>query len=237
MNLILFSTGEVSAERVLTLTDERFQHLTSTLCSKAGDTLRIGEINGLMGTAEVLSIDHSSARLALDLREPPPAKLPLTVILALPRPKMMRRIFRTIAELGIGQLHIINSYRVEKSYWQSPALSEEKIRGYLLDGLQQARDTMLPEVHFHRWFKPFAEDQLPGLAAGSVKLIAHPALGKPCPQPLDKNVILAIGPEGGFTPYEVQQFSDCGFEGIHLGPRILKVETAITALTSKLFSS
>lgn len=237
MNLILFSAQELSSDRVLTLTGARFQHLTKTLCSAVGDSLRVGEINGLAGSAEVISIDHHCARLVVDLRDPPPAKLPLNVILALPRPKMIRRIFRTVAELGISQLHIINSYRVEKSYWQTPAIADPKIEAYLIDGLQQARDTVLPEISFHRWFKPFVEDQLPELAADSVKLVAHPQLGTPCPQPLDRKATLAIGPEGGFTPYEVEKFLDCGFQGIHLGPRILKVETAITALTSKLFSS
>ena len=148
---------------------------------------------------------------------------------------MIRRIFRTVAELGVQRLAVINSYKVEKSFWQSPALSPEKVHQYLMDGLQQAKDTVLPEVTFHRLFKPFAEDELPGLSADSLALLAHPGLGDACPHQLNKPVTLAIGPEGGFTPYEVEKLRAIGFEGIHLGDRILKVENALTTLTAKLY--
>jgi hypothetical protein len=57
-----------------------------------------------------------------------PRPLPLTVVLALPRPKMLRRILRALAEVGVKELHLINSYRVEKSYWQSPLLAPTALR-------------------------------------------------------------------------------------------------------------
>lgn len=236
MNLILFFPHELSADNTLLLNDHRYQHLRDTLGVAVGDSVRVGVVNGSLGTAEVLRCDAQAAELTVQLGEQPPAKLPLHIVLALPRPKMIRRIFRTVAELGIPALHIINSYRVDKSYWQSPALSNENIMSYLLDGLQQCRDTVVPEVHFHRLFKPFVEDELPGIAAGSRKLIAHPIANTPCPMAIDEPVILAIGPEGGFIPYEVEKFIEAGFETIHLGQRILKVENAVTALTSRLYS-
>lgn len=236
MNLILFTASELKQGRYLKLSDHRYLHTRDTHRSTVGDRLRVGEINGLMGSAEILNIDAQSVVLDVSLDQDPPAKLPLTVILALPRPKMLRRIFRTVAELGIAELHIINSAKVEKSFWQSPALQADNIEGYLLDGLQQAKDTMLPGIFLHRLFKPFVEDQLPDLAQGTRALIAHPGTTEPCPSEANCPITLAIGPEGGFTDYEVEKFFAAGFQGIHLGQRILRVENAITALSSKLFT-
>ncbi len=236
MNLILFSADELTGDKHLTLTDQRFQHIRNIHRAKAGDCIRVGQINGLMGTGTLQEINDKHAILKVELNQQPAAKLPLTLVLALPRPKMVRRIIRSVAELGVSELMIINSYKVEKSYWQSPLLHEDKINRYLLDGLQQAKDTHLPAVSLHRLFKPFVEDELPTRSAGTEKLVAHPGIGRACPQPLDKPTTLVIGPEGGFTEYEVNKLLEAGFEAIHLGPRILRVENALTTLVSKLYS-
>ena len=236
MNLILFANHELNHSHHLTLTDHRFTHIRDIHRARVGEYLRVGEINGLMGSGQIIRIDDKSVEMEVTLSEPPPAKIPLTLILALPRPKMTRRLFRTVAELGISKLHIINSYKVEKSYWQSPSIRPENVERYLLDGLQQAKDTVPPMVRFHPLFKPFVEDQLPGLAADTLKLLAHPETGTACPDSLDRAITLAIGPEGGFTRYEVEKFMAAEFAAIHLGPRILRVENAVTALASRLFS-
>ena len=157
------------------------------------------------------------------------------LVLALPRPKMLRRILRTVAELGVGQLHLINSYRVEKSYWQTPALAEAAIRDYLTQGLEQARDTVLPRIHCQRRFKPFVEDTLPGLVGAGTALLAHPGPYPRCPGNLAGDTVLVIGPEGGFIPYEVTKLKEAGCRPVSLGPRILRVETALTSLLGRLF--
>ena len=92
---------------------------------------------------EILEINAEVATLAISLQHSPPDKLPLCLVLALPRPKMLRRILRSVAEFGVAELHLINSYRVEKSYWQSPVLEGGAIREYLLQGLEQSRDMTL----------------------------------------------------------------------------------------------
>ena len=236
MNLIIVSPSDYIAEKTVTFSDARFQQIKAIHGSKTGDSVRIGELNGLIGQGLIESIDEQQATLQCDFREPPPDKLPLTIVLALPRPKMIRRIFRTVAELGVSELVIINSYKVEKSFWQSQALESKKVHSYLVDGLQQAKDTVMPKVSFYQLFKPFVEDELPAIANKTKKLIAHPGVTEPCPLAINAPVTLAIGPEGGFTPYEVEKFYEAGFKGIHLGPRILKVENAITVLTAKLFN-
>lgn len=235
MNLILLFDQDFTAPNTVTLKDERYKHILTIHQAKVGDRVRVGKLNGLMGHAIIQTITDKDVELTITLDQPPPAKLPLTVVLALPRPKMIRRIFRSISELGISDLVIINSYKVEKSFWQSPALDAEKVRSYLIAGLQQAKDTTLPNISFHRLFKPFVEDELPAIVENRRGLIAHPGIGEACPYNQNESIVLAIGPEGGFTEYEVNKFIEAGFEGIHLGERILRVENALTALTSKLY--
>jgi 16S rRNA (uracil1498-N3)-methyltransferase len=232
--ILLYDTDFITATSV-TLSDDRYQHIRNIHQSKAGDSVRVGKLNGLMGTGIIQSIDQHAVKLTVELDQQPPAKLPLTIILALPRPKMIRRLFRSVAELGVEELIVINSYKVEKSFWLSPALDEQKVQFYLASGLQQAKDTQLPKVTFNRLFKPFVEDELPRLIKDCRGLIAHPGIGQPCPHTIESRSVLAIGPEGGFTDYEVGKFIDVGFEGIHLGERILRVENALTAITSKLY--
>jgi len=235
MNLILFTASDVCASGRIRLRDERFTQIKRIHRSAVGDQVRLGEVNGLIGNGLIRSIDDSAVVIDYQLDQPPPDKLPLRIILSLPRPKMMRRIVRCVAEFGVQELIVINSFKVEKSFWQSPALNPDNIHQYLLAGLQQSKDTVLPAVSFHQRFKPFVEDELPGLLGDSRALLAHPGIGGPCPHLLEQAATLAIGPEGGFNDYEVEKFLAAGFEGIHLGSRILRVENALTALVAKLY--
>jgi RsmE family RNA methyltransferase len=227
LNLILFTDGDRVDLSTIALRGRRLQHLREVNRANSGDILRVGEINGLMGTGEILEINDTLASLSISLDQSPPKKLPLRLVLALPRPKMLRRILRTIAELGVSELHLINSYRVEKSYWQSPVLKPDTVREYLLLGLEQARDTQLPLVHHHSAFKPFVEDDLPG--------IAHPGEYAPCQRHISGEILLVIGPEGGFIPYEVAKLQRAGCKVVSLGPRILRVENAVSSLLGRLF--
>ncbi|MDY6816692.1 MAG: RsmE family RNA methyltransferase, partial [Pseudomonadota bacterium] len=144
---------------------------------------------------------------------------------------------QTCAALGIKDIWLINSYKVEKSFWQTPWLSEDNLRENLALGLEQARDTVMPTVHIRKLFKPFVEDELPGILAGKRALVAHPGTPMPCPVHLDEPAVLCVGPEGGFTPYEVAKLEEAGCQGVHLGPRILRVETAVPVLASRLFDA
>ena len=235
MNLILFTDSDRLESSNIVLRDRRLKHLRQVHRANCGDILRVGEIDGRMGTGEVVEINDDFATLAIALHQPPPEKLPLSLVLALPRPKMLRRILRTIAELGVPELHLVNSYRVEKSYWQSPVLSQDTVRDYLLLGLEQSRDTQLPLVHQHRAFKPFVEDHLPAMIKGRRALLAHPGGQSVCPRHIDGNTVLIIGPEGGLIPYELDKIETAGCEVVSLGPRILRVETAVTSLIGRLF--
>ncbi|MCX2981133.1 16S rRNA (uracil(1498)-N(3))-methyltransferase [Halieaceae bacterium IMCC14734] len=236
MNLLLFPEQALSTEGILQVSGVQLQHLRNVLRSSIGDTIRVGKVNGSMGTGRVIEIDERRAVIDVTLDQSPPPKLALTLLLALPRPKMLRRILRMVAELGVGELHLINSYRVQKSYWQTPILEDASIENYFMQGLEQARDTCLPSVNLQRRFKPFVEDDLPDLVSGKRALVAHPGDYPPCPGPAAplQHTVLAIGPEGGFIPYEIDMLQAAGFAPISLGPRILRVETAVPTLVAKL---
>lgn len=236
MNLILLTTKDFKAGNRVTLSDHRFLQIRDTHQSVAGDRVRIGQLNGLMGEGVIESINENCVEMSISLHQPPPDKLPLTIILALPRPKMLKRIFRSLAELGVARLIIINSYKVEKSFWKSPALAPEKVHEYLISGLQQAKDTILPDISFRQRFKPFVEDELPAIIGNTHAFVAHPGSGAQCPHQLDAAITLAIGPEGGFTNYEVDKLVAAGCLPVNLGKRILRVENAITTLVAKLYS-
>lgn len=235
MNLLLLEEADfIAADRVV-LHDRRLTHMQEVHRVAVGDSLRVGRIDGLMGNAQVLRLEAGEAELQVTLEQAPPAKLPLTLVLALPRPKMLRRVFQTVATMGVPRLVLVNSYRVEKSFWQTPFLEPEAIREQLILGLEQARDTVLPEVLIEKRFKPFVEDRLPALCADTLGLVGHPGQYPPCPRDVDRPVTLAIGPGGGWIPYEIDLLGKAGLQPVQLGERILRVETAVTALLARLF--
>lgn len=235
MNLLLLDDADfVAADRVI-LRDRRLTHMQEVHRAESGDRMRVGRLGGLMGEGRLLRLEANEAELQVSFDQAPPAKLPLTLLLALPRPKMLRRVLQTVAAMGVPRLVLLNSYRVEKSFWQTPFLEPEAVREQLVLGLEQARDTVLPEVIIEKRFKPFVEDRLPALAAGSLGLIGHPGPWPECPRALSEPVTLAIGPEGGWIPYEVDKLREAGLNPVQLGERILRVETAVTALLARLF--
>ncbi|MEK6789337.1 MAG: 16S rRNA (uracil(1498)-N(3))-methyltransferase [Pseudomonadota bacterium] len=234
MNLILLEASDFTAPDTVTLVGRRLQHVLAVHRANVGDTLRVGQINGLMGDGVITALGAEALQLQVSLTVPPPAKQPVILLLALPRPKMLKRVLQMVTTLGVEQVVLLNSYRVEKSFWQSPWLAEAVIREQLVLGLEQARDTVLPEVLLAQRFKPFVEDQLPALLAGRRGWLAHPGGSMACPAAVSEPQLLAIGPEGGFIPYEVELLQRAGMQMIDLGPRILRVETAVAVALAKL---
>lgn len=234
MNLLLLERRELRDDGEAKVGGRRLRHLLEVHRAGVGDTLRVGVIDGAMGTATIEALDENAARLSVQLDRQPPAKLPVSLALALPRPKMLRRILRSVAEYGVRELHLVNSYRVEKSYWQSPVLQPDSVRDYLLLGLEQAGDTVLPVVHQHRRFKPWVEDTLPALLRDRQGLLSHPGDYPPCPRELESETLFIIGPEGGFIPYEVEKLQQAGCTTVSLGARILRVENAVSSVLGRI---
>lgn len=238
MNLILLSPSDyIDTDRVQ-LNGYRHQHVVAVLRAKKGDLVRVGDLNGRMGLGCILELTDERLEMSVNCDAEPPAPVPLNLVLALPRPKVFKRILITATTLGIKRIYLINSWRVDKSYWGSPCLDSDEINKQLVTGLEQARDTVLPVVTLHPRFKPFVEDELHHVSACGPCYVAHPHNAQPCPQrpfcSTEQMVTVAVGPEGGFIDYEVEKLIECRFAPIEIGARILRVEAAITKLTSLL---
>lgn len=238
MNTLLLKPAELAGTRdgsVRLVDDRRVAHVRTVHRAARGDTLRVGVLDGRLGTAVVARIDDDGLELDVTLDRDPPPPIPLVLVLALPRPKVMRRVLQTVATLGVKRLCLVAAWRVEKSYWESPMLDPAAMVEQLVLGLEQAGDTILPQVTLHRRFKPFVEDELPALAGDCLRLLAHPPAVRPCPRAVDEPVALAIGPEGGLTDYEVGALAGQGFAAVSIGPRVLRVEQVVPALVGRLF--
>jgi len=242
MNCILLPKNAKSISDVQQIT-----HIKEVLKSKVGDSITIGQMGGYIGKATIAEIHTNEVLLSdITLDKKPPAKLDLTVILALPRPKVLRRLIMDMTSLGVNKLIIVNSYRTQKSYWQSPLL--KRIDEFVFEGLQQAIDTVPLEVEFQKRFKPFVEDDFPALLVDKKgnkeedkAVIAHPYASQSWKAYLDglksknshKNsmpTVLCIGAEGGWIDYEVDLLCKHGCTSVSLGARILRTETVVNVL-------
>lgn len=234
MNLLLLLPDDQLDSGLWHITGRRALHVRKVLGLTRGATLRAGLLNGPLGEALLVDDNGEQITLSFTAQRPAPAALPLTLILALPRPKMLKRILIDATSLGVKRIILLNSWKVEKSYWQTPELHAELLQEKLLLGLEQAGDTLLPSLELQPRFKPFVEDQLPQVLAGSRALLAHPGDHPDMPMALSEAVTLAIGPEGGWTEYEAELLRNSGFQCHRFGQRILRVETALPALIGRL---
>jgi RsmE family RNA methyltransferase len=233
MNIVLFSREQRMNDRVY-FEGKQADHIHKVLKAKPGDLINVGEIDGMMGSARILEIGNRVS-CQVDLKMPPPPPLPLTVLLALPRPKALKRLLQTLASLGIKSIFLFGCWKVEKSYWSSPVLFQQNLKKYLLLGLEQSKDTVLPHIELMPLFKPFVEDRVPELIKNNLALLAHPKSIDNFPRSINAPVVLAIGPEGGFIPYEIEKFTNVGFQSVSLGPRVLKSEVVIPYLAGRLW--
>jgi len=235
MNLLLLAEEDLVAPGLAAVGLSRYPARAGWWPPEPGRRLRVGMRNGRVGDGVVEALEMAHARVRFTLDRDPPPPLPLTLLLALPRPKMLRRVLRGAAELGIKRMVLLNSARVDKSYWQSPLLGAQMLERYLVAGLEQACDTRLPHITLARRFRPFVEDELPAIAAGTRRVVAHPGAAHPLTRADGGVVTLAVGPEGGFTEFEVGLLAAAGFVACSLGSRILRVETALPVLAANLF--
>jgi RsmE family RNA methyltransferase len=150
VNLIILEPGETSESGEVSLSDARAAHLVNVLKVAPGSRVRIGILDGPRGVGAVQSIVDRTVTLRCAFEPDAPSRPRVDLLLALPRPKVMRRLWAQIAALGVGQIILTNAERVERSYFDTHVLTPGCYRPLLIEGLQQARDTWLPGVSIHR---------------------------------------------------------------------------------------
>jgi 16S rRNA (uracil1498-N3)-methyltransferase len=235
MNIILLFPEDFIAGDRVRLDGRRAAHIRGVHRAAVGSALRVGLIDDRIGTGVVRILTPTHVEIEVGLADAPPPPLPLTLMLALPRPKVLKRTLQAVTALGVKRIILVNSVRVEKSYWLSPLLAPQALREQLVLGLEQACDTVLPDVALRQRFKPFVEDEIGAVVSNHRALVAHPAAAEPCPRADGTPIFLAVGPEGGFVQYEIDLLTMHGFHPVSLGLRRLRVEQVIPALIGRLF--
>lgn len=233
MNLLLVEPGEVDGERV-TVDGRRAAHLREVLGVTAGSTVRAGIVGGGLGTAEVISDDGARIALRLAIAGPAPTPLPVEVLLAVPRPKVLTRAVEALASFAVDRITLTNAWRVDKSYLSSPRLAPEALAHAARLGAEQGVTTHLPRILVYRRLMELLDTRF-AAPGDDLRLIAHPT-GRPieCVLRGDAPLTLAIGPEGGWIQRELDTFVARGFVAVSLGAPILRVETAVAAALGQL---
>ena len=242
MNIILLEKSDfINNAQVIIKDKKKFKHILKVLKANVGDSIKIGLINDLLGIGIISNIDKTEKTIVLEveLNKKPPKKINTTLILAMVRPKSLKKALHIAIAMGIKNIIIIKTWKVDKSYWSSPILFENSLNEIAIEALEQAKDTIMPKIIIKKLFKPFIEDELSPLMETKRGIVAHPIAQNSF---FDINTTLsdidylAIGPEGGFIDYEIDKFKNIGFEVLKLNERILRVEYAIPVILSRLIS-
>lgn len=235
MNLLLLEPNDFIAPGRVKISDRRFLQLRDIIKLADGKVFRAGIREGQTGSASVVEFTPDYAVLDVEFSSEPPPPVPITLVCALPRPQTFHKVLHCAITMGVKKLWFIHSRKVEKSYWQASVLQDEAVDKEIRLALEQCGDTVYPEINYRNRFKPFAEDELPGLIAGAdCALFGHPRSEKHPEEFAGKKTVLLVGPEGGFSDYEVDLLSNAGATAVTLGSRVLRTEFAVAALLAKL---
>jgi 16S rRNA (uracil1498-N3)-methyltransferase len=229
VNCILLEPNELDARGLAEFAGARALHIRRVLRLRPGDDFRAGIVDGPLGTGRVRAIREERVLCSFAAAGPLPERPSVNLVLALPRPKVMKRLWAPLAALGVHRIVLIGARRVERMYFDSHAVRPEFVRPLLIEGLRQAVDTRLPVVSVLRdprdLFRPDAA--LFGRAAA--RFIAHPGaegFTEKATRPLRGPVWLAIGPEGGWSEREIGLFRNAGFDPVSFGSRVLRTDVA-----------
>ena len=231
MNLILFEPDEIG--HPLPRGDARAGHLLRVLRRREGDTFDAGLINGPRGKGTLTAIGPDALTLAFAWDAAPPPLDPITLIIGLPRPQTARDILRDATSLGVAAMHFVTTDKGEPGYGRSTLWTGNEWRRHLISGAEQAFDTRLPEVtHGRSLLEVVASLPDRAIRVALDHYEASEALAR-CRLPDDTagasrpELVLAFGPERGWSNAERAALRGSGFVLAHLGSRVLRTETAV----------
>ncbi len=232
MNIVLIKPGDPTDGHRVRVTGRRARHLSEVLGAKVGSTVRVGRIDGPLGQARVRAIDVGAAELECEWTHAAPEPW-LHLVLAVPRPKQLKKLLPQVAALGLASLILTRTWRVQRPYLTSPLLRPDGYGPLIEDGLMQAGRTAWPHVERFERFESFCAS-VHGLP--KTRLVAHPYAVIDLDQRtrVEAPVALFIGPEGGLLPFEVERLAEAGFDPIRSGAGTLRTDTACLVLGGQL---
>lgn len=236
MNLLLLDADELAADGRVRLCGRRAKHLLEVLQATPGQSLRAGVRRGTLGEASVMAIDGAEVEVQYRETAAPTPEPAVDLVLALPRPKVLSRVLQHVAAMGVGRIDLINAWRVDKSYFDSPRLEPAAVDADLVLGCEQGRHTWVPGVHVHRRFMAFCQALEPD--DGRFRLVADPSAGSRLPELgtliARGRTVVAIGPEGGWIERERDTLAELGFVPVVLMQAVLRSEAAVIAALAQL---
>jgi RsmE family RNA methyltransferase len=237
VNLILLETTKEAA--LLEPNDPRTRHIRKVLRMKTGDQLCVGVVNGPRGKAIIGGDDPAGLRLEIVWEKTIEPPRPFWVLAGLPRPQTARDVLREAATFGVTALHFFNAEKGEPSYADSSLWQSDEWKQRLREGAAQAFATYVPELTQHASLvdavvKVITQAPKPATALALDVYEGDAALSQLAPA--EGPVVLAVGAERGWSAHERQVLRGAGFTLAHLGPRVLRTETALVAGLSVLLA-
>jgi 16S rRNA (uracil1498-N3)-methyltransferase len=231
-----FLPDAIEASSLIQLSGQDARHISQVLRLRPGDVIEVAGLSGRVGVARIERVDNEHVNAYVESLKTGGAEPPVSLILAqgLPKADKMEFIIQKAVELGVGTIapmvceHSVVRYdaikaagRVER--WQSIAREASK---------QSKRDS-IPAVAPIRTLKQVLQE-CPG---DTIILMLYEGKAPVClrqvlRQPQAASYLLLVGPEGGFSPAEVELCQQFGGQSVTLGPRILRTETASLAAVS-----
>ena len=229
MNIVLFEKNECNG--ILNRDDYRAKHIINVLKLSIGDTFTAGIVNKDYGSAQITLIDDQHIEYTYNRKNDGLPLYPITLLVGQVRPISMKRILREAVMLGVKKIIISGCDLTERSYENAKIWSEGEYKKYLLDGAMQAGSPHISDVELIPSIQkvPLNYDNL--LLLDNV--LTSTPLSK---QHFSGSVLVAIGPERGFSDKERNYFLTHGFTPHTMGNRILRTETACAVASSLCLS-
>lgn len=205
--------------------------MLGVLHREAGDTFDAGLVDGPRGKGRILTISADLLTLEFSWEPMTTAVAPIRLIVGMPRPQTARDILRDVCTLGVAAIDFVLTERGDRNYARSTLWVSGEWRRHLLLGAEQAFEPRLPQVSHGQSLRAVLAALPPGgtrlaldnyespRALGAIESVASPTT-------------VVIGSERGWSGPERDLLRGTDFVFVHLGPRVLRTETAcISALT------
>jgi 16S rRNA (uracil1498-N3)-methyltransferase len=236
----VFVDGALTAGAIVELAHDTGSHLAKVLRARCGDELVLfnGDGREFMGAIEDVqgsrvSVSIGAAR-SIDRESP----FMLTLVQCVPRGDRMDFIVQKATELGVGRIVPVLSQRSVVRLDERQSVSKHAHwRAVAVSACEQSGRNRLPSIEAPLSLLEYLGAMKPDEAPGFLRLVleperaAHPQQARPILDTLEpaSGAHIAIGPEGGFAPEELEAFQLSAFCRIGLGPRVLRTETAAIA--------